>query len=436
MATVNARSVLRTHEGGRARHIDAKAQFSRTLNSCLLWEDGFYEDGETIADRLAALTKECATLDIGWTIDQIINARKVIGIRHAPLWCLIALASIHRLSKETVSNTLMRPDDATELLALYWKDGKKPIPASIKKGLAIFFATLDQYRLAKYGTRDGAVKLQDILFLSHAKPANDEQAALWKTFIARELPEPETWEHLLSAGKDKKATFESLLLEDKLGTLALIRNLRNMIEAGVDEKKIIKAIDSAKVERIFPYQIVQAASYAPRFESQLEGMLYRCLSEYGKLLGTTIFLIDHSGSMSEGCGGKKSEMTRYDAAKGMAVILREVCQDARIILFNDSAVELPARRGFGLIQAMGEPQGGTLLGAAVEWANKQPHDRIIVITDEQTQDQVPPPFAERAYIINPSSDQNGVGYGPWTHIDGFSTAVVDFILGCEKITTK
>jgi 60 kDa SS-A/Ro ribonucleoprotein len=432
MASVNTRSVLRTHEGGRARHIDAKAQYLRTLNSCLLWEDGFYEDGESVADRLATLTKECADVDLEWTVEQIVNARKVIGIRHAPLWCLIALATIRKLSKKTVADTLMRPDDATELLALYWKDGKKPIPSSIKKGLAIFFSTLDQYRLSKYGTRDGAVKLRDILFLSHAKPANDEQAELWKTFIAGELPEPETWEHLLSAGKDKKATFESLLLENNLGALALIRNLRNMVEAKVDEKKIIQALDSAKVERIFPYQIVQAASYAPRFESQLEGMLYRCLAEYEKLQGTTIFLIDHSGSMSGACGGKKSEMTRYDAAKGMAIILREVCRDARIILFNNSAVELPARRGFGLIQAMGEPGGGTLLGAAVGWANHQPHDRLIVITDEQTQDQVPAPVAKKAYIINPSSDQNGVGYGPWTHIDGFSTAVVDFILGCEK----
>ncbi|MGE5822817.1 MAG: TROVE domain-containing protein [Nitrososphaerota archaeon] len=431
MASVNQKIFIKTHEGGKAKYADIKEQFLRTLNSCLLWEDGFYEDGEEIGKRLFDLTILSAKNDFRWTIEQIIKARKEIGLRHAPLWCLVALASIKMLSKENVRNVLMRPDDATELLALYWKNGNMSIAASIKKGLAMFFQTLDEYRLAKYGTRDGTVKLRDILFLSHAKPSNEEQAKLWKRFITGELEEPETWEHMLSAGNDKKETFKKLISDGKLGSLALIRNLRNMVEVNVDGKIIIEAIKSAKTERIFPYQIMQAAKYAPRFESQLEDMLYRCIKEYGKLNGTTIFLIDHSGSMSEGCGGKKSEMNRYDAAKSIAVILREICEDARIFLFNDSVKELPARRGFGLIEAMGDPHGGTRLGYAIQYANTQQHDRLIVITDEQTQDSVTDPVAEKAYLINPSSNKNGVGYGKWIHIDGFSTNVIDFILGCE-----
>jgi 60 kDa SS-A/Ro ribonucleoprotein len=432
MASVNVKEITRTHEGGRAKVVNAKAQFLRTLNSCFLWEDGFYEDGVEVAERLAGLTKECAKIDLPWTVEQVVKARREIGLRHAPLWCLIALAEERKLTKAAVAATLMRPDDATELLALYWKGKKKPVPASFKKGLAAFFTGLDEYRLAKYGTRDGAVRLRDILFLSHAKPKSEEQAALWKRFIAKQLPEPETWEHLLSAGADKKATFEKLIGEEKLGALALIRNLRNMIEAGVTESLIMVAILNAKTERIFPYQILQAAQYAPRFEGQLEEMLFKCLADYGKLKGTTLFLIDRSGSMNDACGGRNAKMNRYAAAVSLAVMLREICEDARIVTFNGDVQEIPPRRGFGLVQALGSTTGNTRLGKALGWANGQPHDRIIVISDEQTADRVPDPVAAKAYMVNPAANKEGVGYGKWIHIDGFSTQVVEFILGCER----
>ena len=76
--------------------------------------------------------------------------------------------------------------------------------------------------------------------------------------------------------------------------------------------------------------------------------------------------------------------------------------------------------------------GGTLLGAAVAEVCKEPHDRLIVITDEQSHDRVPDPVAKRAYMINVASAQNGVGYGKWTHIDGFSEGVLRFIRTIEN----
>jgi len=58
-------------------------------------------------------------------------------------------------------------------------------------------------------------------------------------------------------------------------------------------------------------------------------------------------------------------------------------------------------------------------------------DRLIVITDEQSHDSVPDPQG-KGYMINVASYQNGVGYGSWTHIDGWSEAVVDYIREYEK----
>jgi 60 kDa SS-A/Ro ribonucleoprotein len=84
------------------------------------------------------------------------------------------------------------------------------------------------------------------LFLCHPKPKDKAQAALWKRLVDNELKTPDTWE----AGKDKKATFERLILEKKLGALALLRNLRNMETAKVADKIIATALEMMKVERV------------------------------------------------------------------------------------------------------------------------------------------------------------------------------------------
>lgn len=59
-------------------------------------------------------------------------------------------------------------------------------------------------------------------------------------------------------------------------------------------------------------------------------------------------------------------------------------------------------------------------------------DRIIVITDEQSRDRVPDPVCERAYVINVASKKNGIGYGKWVHIDGFSEGVLRYITAMER----
>jgi 60 kDa SS-A/Ro ribonucleoprotein len=78
-----------------------------------------------------------------------------------------------------------------------------------------------------------------------------------------------------------------------------------------------------------------------------------------------------------------------------------------------------------------QQHGGTYLSAAVGLVNKDiPYDRLIVITDEQSADRVPDPKGI-GYMINVASNKNGVGYGRWTHVDGFSESVLRFIRETE-----
>jgi hypothetical protein len=55
-----------------------------------------------------------------------------------------------------------------------------------------------------------------------------------------------------------------------------------------------------------------------------------------------------------------------------------------------------------------------------------------VITDEQAHDHVPGPQG-RGYAINVASNKNGVCYGAWTHIDGWTEAVVEYVRALEQM---
>jgi 60 kDa SS-A/Ro ribonucleoprotein len=122
----------------------------------------------------------------------------------------------------------------------------------------------------------------------------------------------------------------------------------------------------------------------------------------------------------------KSDMRRVDAAAALASIIPG---DVRVFIFNTGCEELAARRGMaGVDNIVCHVGGGTYLGAAVTRINDLKEiDRLIVITDEQSADRIPDPAAPQAYMINVASAQNGVGYGRWTHIDGFSEGVLRFI---------
>ncbi len=361
---------IHTHEGGTARHIPIEAQLRRAVLSCLLWEKTFYESGEDIANRIADLadrSPKCVVASLA------IEARNRFHLRHVPLLLLVALVKKGGEGvADTIAATIGRPDEMTELLAMYW----------------------------------------------HFNPRGDTAK------IPSQL---------------KRETFERLLREGKLGYMALLRNLRGMDEAGVDDDLIREAIVSRKgSSRVLPFRYVAAARAAPRFERSIDQALCESVMDGPQLKGKTFVLVDVSGSMNVGLS-EKSDLTRMDAAAALASVING---DVRMFSFSAGnstwfdtrsivTVEVPPRRGMAGIDAIKNSQrhGGTLLGQAVREANliMRPEDRLIVITDEQSSDRIPDPVAKRAYMINVSSYVNGVGYGRWVHIDGFSEAVLRFI---------
>jgi hypothetical protein len=273
------------------------------------------------------------------------------------------------------------------------------------------------------------------------------------------LPAADTWEVALSAGANKRETFVRLLAENKLGALGVLRNLRNMVDAGVSSADIraglLRATDSAKFG-VLPFQYVAAARAAPSLEAsietamlagvrrfQLDNVTDGMIEKNGNLLpGHTVLLVDVSGSMKDGLSSK-STLVRSDAAGAMAILLREVCDDVTVFDYNTSIREVPARRGFALRDAFRPPNNGTYTGSAVAEALNEvarrlgrAPERIIVITDEQASTaggalpSLPP--ETKGYVMNVAPYQNGIAWGRWTTISGFSENLVKFIMEVES----
>lgn len=457
--TVPAAPAVFTHEGARAANIDAEKQLRRSVMACMLWEDTFYESGETIASRITSLVKQVPAERVAAIAVQ---ARELMNLRHVPLLLVVEMAKLktHRhVVASTAELVIQRPDELAEILAIYSKGraGTKKLNKLSKQlqlGIAAAFRKFNEYSLAKYN-QDREIKLRDVLFMVHAKPKDRAQKALWKRLIDGKLETPDTWEVALSASVDKKATWTRLLTERKLGAMALMRNLRNMEQAGVGSELIREALAEMNTERVLPFRFIAAATAAPKFEDALEDAFLKNVRQQPKLPGKTILIVDVSGSMyGHGNISKRSDMTRVEAAGALAAIARESCEQVSIYATagNDSTRQhktalVPARHGMALIEKFrkqgfaGELGGGGIFLKQVldyVFEKEKTADRIIVFTDEQDCDTKCNPatanaFGKKNYMVNISNEKNGIGYkNKWVHIDGFSEAILGYILASEN----
>lgn len=261
-----------THEGAIAKRTSAEEALRRTVSACLLWENTFYEDGKSVAERISQLVEK---VDSNVVASIAIEAREQMKLRHVPLLLARCLAKkSYSKTADLLERIIQRPDELSEFMAIYWKEGRQPISSQVKKGLSRAFNKFSEYQLAKYN-RKTAIRLKDILFLCHAKPKDDAQAETWKRLINDKMLIPDTWEVALSSGKDKTQEWTRLLEEDKLPAIAFLRNLRNMQNAGVPLPLIRQKLMHISVDRVLPFQFIAASRYAPDLNDILEHCMFR-----------------------------------------------------------------------------------------------------------------------------------------------------------------
>ena len=430
------------------------ALLRRAVLANLLWEDVAYMDGVKVAEEIQRLIPLCPAIDV---YNIALEARTMQKLRHTPLFIAVEMCKYpeHKMFvQDLLPQIITRADMLTDFLAIYWKDGKKPIANQAKKGLAKAFHNFNEYKFAKYD-RDAAIKLRDVMFLCRPKPKNQYEQDLFKKVADRTLATPETWEVLLSTGKDKKESWTKLISEGKIGGLAMLRNIANMRRANVDKKIINEGLEKLKSSMLMPLDFLKAFRMNPEFGRQIEDAMVNSYSNLPKLKGKTLFIVDVSGSMGARMS-EKSDFSRYDAACAMAMLAANQCEDYEIVCTagNDYThtgahrnIPYP-QKGFGIFEQIREANrnigyGGIFTRQCLEWCSDkfkgQKFDRIIVFSDSQDCDlperRIPKPFGTYNYICDVSAHTKGVNYrGAWTaEISGFSEHFITFIAAMEGI---
>lgn len=414
----------------------------------LLFEDTFYQSANTITQQMQDLIPK---VDPEKVLELAVECRNEQKLRHTPLFLL---AELSKYTTEGLAGAIremnFRPDMVSDLLILNSKlKGTKRIgrnlPQSFRKGLKYHLENYSEYQLGKYKRNNSEVSLVDAVNILHPKST----PALTK-LMEGNLSAPNTWEVALSQGKDKKETFTRMIEEGSLGSMAILRNLRNMKEAGLSRKLIKKAIGQVKSSWLLPLDFLKAVRIMPEYLTDIDDAMQRCFAE-DQISGTTIIAIDVSGSMGNLTSGYSS-FSRLDLALANAALATYLFEDP-IIVFTagddyrgqGKHMIAPGRKGLSLFDfnyysTVGG--GGIFTAQLCEWLKTQnlDADRLVVISDSQDIDvatgkKVKPDTSpyKTSYIIDISTHTHGIKTGVWTaEINGWSDKLFRYIKALEN----
>ncbi|MFE4818650.1 TROVE domain-containing protein [Streptomyces sp. NPDC056704] len=435
-----------THEGATGHLRDAKSELFLLSVSNFVGQDAFYEKGGDRDDRYERLVRKLAIEDPEWTAGLLKWLRGDGNMRTAALVGAAEFTAERLLheapgySRQVIDSVLQRPDEPGEMLG-YWTSryGRK-LPKPVKRGIADAVQRLYSERsLLKYDTDSKGYRFGDVLNLVHASPANDKpwQGDLFKhaldrrhgsdeeipdrlsTLLAREqlmaTPVDQrrqvladhtelleragmTWEALAGwlQGPMDKAAWEAII--PSMGVMALARNLRNFDEAGVSNEvasqicaRFIDA-DEVRRSRMFPFRWWAAYKHAPslRWAHALEQALNHSLANVPQLSGSTLILVDRSPSMFPGyhfSTANSSDITLAEQAAvfGSALALR--AENPTLVEFGGSSKKLAVPKGgsvLKLIEQYGQDDGTDIPSAIKKHFDLLRHNRIVIVTDEQT----------------------------------------------------
>jgi hypothetical protein len=437
--------VLRTYQGGRGSERDARSELFLLSVANFVSQQTFYESGADRDDRFATLVRELAVTDPAWTAGLLgwlrgegnLRTASLVGAAEYVKARLDAGATDGPSNRQVVDSVLRRPDEPGELLAYWTTRYGRAIPKPVKRGVADAVRRLYGGKsLLKYDTAAKGYRFGDILNLVHAAPDPDKawQGELFQYALDRRhhpdtavppasnqvltahrelmaLPVERrravvtaadgaerlaaagmTWEALAGwlQGPMDKAAWEAVI--PSMGSMALVRNLRNFDEAGVcDEvaaRVAAKISDPAEVARSrqFPFRYLAAYQHAPslRWSYPLEQALGHSLANVPALPGRTLVLVDRSGSMFFSRLSDRSELNRADAAAifGTALALRAA--DADLVEFGTTSKRLDFGAGESVLKILGRfgDLGGTDTTSAVR-SHYRGQDRVLIVTDEQ-----------------------------------------------------
>ncbi|HNF48604.1 MAG TPA: TROVE domain-containing protein [Chitinophagales bacterium] len=330
--------------------------------------DTFYEKEQERMERIRALIAKVDTLFVA---KLAAYTRQKMNLRSASLVLAVELAKRangNSIVKNTVNQVVQRADEITDLLAYYELANKRTgtkrlnkLSKQIQKGLAMSFNKFDEYQFAKYN-RDAAIKLRDALFLVHPKAKDEAQQILFDKIAGNSLTVPYTWETNLSVlgqtkfetEQAKKAAFgnkwEEMIASGKIGYMAMLRNLRNILEAEVSYNSIEKicaylsnAENVAKSKQL-PFRFLSAYRELKAIPSGCTSNVMRAIEDAVKASAVNIkgydadqrivLACDVSSSMQKPVSAR-SKIMLYDIGLLLAMLLQSKSKNVITGMFGD-----------------------------------------------------------------------------------------------------
>ncbi len=367
------KDIIVNHEGAKAYTLSPEEELYTAVVTAGL-SNSFYEKAD---ERLQRIQNLIAKNDSEFVAKLAVYARKEMHLRSVPLVLATELAkrvSGNDLVSKTVEKTVQRADEITELLAYYQlanerKDTKKlnRLSKQVQKGLAKSFNNFDEYQLAKYN-RKTEVSLRDALFLVHPKAKDENQQVIFNKIASDTLQTPYTWEVELSVlGQQKFATekerkiafknkWEELIFSNKLGYMATLRNLRNILEASVSYDAIEKVCNylsdenAVKNSKQLPFRFLAAYRELRNIDSKflssvLEALENAVMFSAKNIKGfgfdtSVVIASDVSGSMQQPVS-PKSKILLYDIGLLMSMILQSQTKNVVTGIFGDKWKRVP-----------------------------------------------------------------------------------------------
>ncbi|MDR2037330.1 MAG: TROVE domain-containing protein [Bacteroidales bacterium] len=417
------KSKVTNYEGAEAYRLSPEWQlYVAAVTSSL--GDKFYEGAQTRIETLRRLIVQC---DPVFVAKLAVYTRQQMNLRSIPLVLAVELAKVHQgdsTVKKMVARIIQRADEITELLAYYQfaneRKGTKKLnhlSKQLQAGLQAAFNRFDEYQFAKYN-RDAEIKLRDALFLVHPKSKDDAQQMLFDKIINDMLETPYTWETELSmlgqtkyaSDKEKNVAFrmkwEELIDSGKIGYMALMRNLRNILETEVSQQHITKVCgilsDAEAVRRSkqLPFRFLAAYREISKVKSGDAGNVMDALEKAvsisaGNIKGfdndtKVLIACDVSGSMQKAIS-PKSKILSYDIGLMLAMLLKSRCKNAITGMFGDTwkVINVPTRGILANVDAFYRREGevgystnGYLVISDLIRC-KQAVDKVMVFTDCQ-----------------------------------------------------
>lgn len=400
-------------------------------------KDTFYENAKDRNDRFVKLSQAVAVSNPRWFTGFVGWLRNDAFMRSGAVVAAVEGAKAlydsgvqNGTPRALVAAAQARADEPGEVLAYYESIYGKNFPAFLKKAVADGARKLySEYSLHKYDTDSKGYRFGDVLQLAHVKPKDAVQSELFSYALDRrygnvtEVPavlrmtnardglmktDVSARKGLLNSTllKDAGMTWEALsgwlngpmdaqaweAVIPSMGHMALLRNLRNFLQAGVSQKVLrdvlAKISDPEQVAKgkQFPFRYLaayQANKGNLKISAALEDALQASLANVPELSGRTLILVDRSGSMFWS-NDQKMDLTFADQAAifGSALALR--AEDATLVQFGSSSAEVSFRKTDSVLPMLSKfsDLGGTSTAAAVK-RHFNGHDRVIIVTDEQ-----------------------------------------------------